>query len=61
MRLCFFEIYMARDQQQTQVEFNKRGNMSIWKEYLRLVHDVLVLFMFFLMADLTGVGSTLCY
>ena len=31
------------------------------QEYLSLVHDVLVLFMFFLMDDLTRVGSKLCY
>ena len=31
------------------------------QEYLNLVHDVLVLFMFFLMADLTRVGSKLYY
>ena len=40
----------------TQVEFKKIGYLPIWKEYLSLVHDVLVLFMFFLMADFK-----LCY
>ena len=42
----------------TQKEFKKGGYMPIWTgKYLSLVHDVLVLFMFFLMADLTSVGS----
>ena len=45
----------------TQIEFRKGGYMPIGHEYLSLVHDVLVLFMFFLMADLTRVGSKLCY
>ena len=37
----------------TQVEFKKGGYIQFGQEYLSLVHDVLVLFMFFLMADLT--------
>ena len=37
----------------TQVEFKKEGCMPIGQEYLSLVHDMLVFFMFFLMADLT--------
>ena len=37
----------------TQVEFKKGRYMLIWTEVFSLVHDVLVLFMFFLMADLT--------
>ena len=38
----------------TQVEFNKKEvTCQFGQEYLSLVHDVLVLFMLFLMADLT--------
>ena len=44
----------------TQIEF-KKGRYIIGQKYISLVHDVLVLFMFFLMADLTRVGSELCY
>ena len=50
----FFEIYMAHDQQKNTGTVQKgRLHSSLDREYLILVHDVLVLFMFFLMADLT--------
>ena len=45
----------------TQVELKKKKvTCQFGQEYLSLVHDVLVLFMFVLMADLTRVGSELC-
>ena len=37
----------------TQVEFRRDVTCQFGHEYLSLVHDVQVLFMFFLMADLT--------
>ena len=65
--VCFWPGVMVSDRQdcislkfiwhmtsnKTQVEFKKGGCMPIVQEYLSLVHDVLVQFMFFLMADLT--------
>ena len=45
----------------TQVGLKREVTCQFGQEYLSLVHDVLVLFMFFLMADLTCVGSKLCY
>ena len=52
MGLDFFEIYMAHDQQHNTGRVQK-GRLHANLPNLSLVHDVLVLFMFFLMADLT--------
>ena len=53
-RLDLFEIYMAHDQQQNTGRVKKKDvTCQFGQEYLSLVHDVLVLLMFFLMADLT--------
>ena len=52
-RLDFFEIYMAHDQQQNTSRVQKGSSCQLGQEYFSLVHGVLVLLMFFLMADLT--------
>ena len=45
-----FIWYMTRNK--TQVLFKKEVTCQFEQEYLSLVHDVLVMFMFFLMSDL---------
>ena len=45
----------------TQVGSKGEVTCQFGQENLSLVHDVLVLFMFTLMADSTRVGSKLCY
>ena len=52
---------MAHDQHKIQVEFKNEVTCQFGQEYPSLVHDVVVLFMFFLMADWTRVGSELYY
>ena len=57
MGLDFFEIYAAIDQQQNSGRVQKgKLECQFGQEYLSLVHGVLVLFMLFLMADLTALN-----
>ena len=55
---------MAHDQKQSSVEFKRKVEYQFGQKYLSLVynmHDVLVLFMFSLIADQTIVGCKLLH